>query len=659
MMPYRWKRLSFFFCWLIAVLYSPEPVSAAETNLDHNGIQRHVRLLTVGNSFTRNANQFLGDLVDAAGHRLSHESLIVGGSSLELHAGKAQASENDRDDPEGHYSKGRSLQQLLQADSWDYVTIQQVSLKSHDLNTYRPHASQLADVIRRYAPQAQLLVHQTWAYRRDDPRFTGTSSQPDEPATQQAMYRGLSNAYKTIAWELGAKRIPVGDAFYMADTDPKLGFRQNASFDFDAAEYPTLPDQTHSLHVGWRWQKRDDQRSLRMDGHHASVAGQYLGACVWFEAILGESVVGNSFVPAALDPSQARFLQLTAHRAVAAAEDAPDTVRKPAVVAFNDPQPQRYEFQARASELDDRTKQYPNIQFVFEVNGKPQDLQHASVDTHVDPQGKLVIWLMAHNPALFQRLNSYGLHAIQVSYANKWFGTLCRPQPSDAFARGKVRLEAATGGDFSDELDLPKPDGAQERALHLVKWLAKENPPGRWDQFLSEDGRRLRWDKVIVAGSSHGSTTAARFAKHQRLDRVVMLCGPRDQDQDWQGLPSATPANRYFGFSHVLDGGWTGDHYCRSWEMLGMHAFGSIVNVDNAAPPYDNTRRLISAADVGGDAGRAHSAVTPGRSSPRDGEGSLLYEPVWRYLFTHPVDAVGEAAETDPDCLKAHVRDLQ
>jgi hypothetical protein len=135
-----------------------------------------------------------------------------------------------------------------------------------------------------------------------------------------------------------------------------------------------------------------------------------------------------------------------------------------------------------------------------------------------------------------------------------------------------------------------------------------------------------------------------------------MLCGPRDQDQDWQSLPSATPPNRYFGFSHVLDGGWTGDHYCRSWEMLGMHDFGPVVNVDDTAPPYRNTRRLISAADVGGDAGRAHSAVTPGRSSPTDGEGNLLYEPVWRYLFTHPVDAVGEATSTDPDCRKVHVR---
>ncbi|KAA5539498.1 hypothetical protein FYK55_24100 [Roseiconus nitratireducens] len=324
--------------------------------------------------------------------------------------------------------------------------------------------------------------------------------------------------------------------------------------------------------------------------------------------------------------------------------------------AFQDPQPQRYTLSARASRLDSQAKEYPNIKFVFGNDEQPQDVERASVDTRVPPRGKLVIWLMGYNDELFKRLNGYGLHAIQVSYANKWFGTLCQPRPSDAYARGKVRLEAATGQDFSDELDLQPADGAAERALQLVRWLAKENPQGRWDQFLAADGKRLRWDRIVVSGSSHGSTTAARFAKYQRVDRVVMLCGPRDQDQDWQSLPSATPANRIFGFSHVLDGGWTGDHYCRSWEMLGLNQFGPIVNVDTAQPPYQNTRRLISDADVGGDARRAHSAVTPGRSSPKDDQGNFLYEPVWRYLYSHPVDQTGDPTPADPECLREHVQ---
>ena len=323
-------------------------------------------------------------------------------------------------------------------------------------------------------------------------------------------------------------------------------------------------------------------------------------------------------------------------------------------LVFADDDPKSYRLSVRASKLDPRVRSYPKIDFLLTKNGQPQDVQHAAVDTSVAPRGKLVIWMMRYNKALFDRLNSYGLHAIQPHYANKWFSKVCREKPVGATCRGDMRLEAATGDDFSDAASIQKPDGMMERARHLVQWLAKTNPAGRWDYFLTADGSGLRWEHVIMAGSSHGSTTSARFAKHQKVSRVVMLCGPRDQLQTWQSLPSATPPNRYFGFSHVLDGGWTADHYCRSWELIGMHAFGPIVNVEATTPPYGNSRRLLTAADVKNDARRAHSSVQPGRSSPKDADGRFRFEPVWRYLFTHPVDEVGERSEPDPSCRKVH-----
>jgi hypothetical protein len=309
--------------------------------------------------------------------------------------------------------------------------------------------------------------------------------------------------------------------------------------------------------------------------------------------------------------------------------------------------PQRFVHSARASKLDPKAKPHPEIDFVFEKNGKPEDVQHAAVDTRVPSRGRLVVWLMPHNEQLFERLTSYGLHAVQPHYANKWFGIV---KPTDRMARGLVRLEAATGRDVSDQVTIPQADGMMERTRVFLSWLARENSEGQWDQFLSGDGTAVRWDRVIIAGASHGSTTAARFAKEVRCGRVVMLCGPRDQDQDWQSLPSATPPERFFGFSHVLDDGWIGHHYCRSWEMLGMGQFGPIVTVDASRPPYGNSRRLISAADVKGDRKIAHGAVQPRKDSPKAPDGTLLYEPVWEYLFTHPVDQVGAPAPPDPAC---------
>lgn len=316
----------------------------------------------------------------------------------------------------------------------------------------------------------------------------------------------------------------------------------------------------------------------------------------------------------------------------------------------------RQTFSQRASNIDPRVKAYPEINFLLETSsGKPADIQHASVDIGVPARGKLVIWLMGHNSELFQRLNSYGLHAISVHYARGWFSTCCQERPVDEHCRGNMRLEAATGMDFSDEVAISKPDGMMERAYQFVKWLDQEHPQGHWEQFLSKDGLGLDWENVIVSGSSHGSTTAARFAKHVKVSRVVALCGPRDQFQSWQSLPSATPQNCFFGFTHVLDGGWTGDHYCRSWEMLGMNKFGPIVNVDQSKPPYQNTRRLITDFDVGGDANVAHSSVQPGRRAYFDKDTkTFMHESVWRYLYTHDVNKVGTPQAADASCIKNH-----
>ena len=142
---------------------------------------------------------------------------------------------------------------------------------------------------------------------------------------------------------------------------------------------------------------------------------------------------------------------------------------------YRDPSPQHYKLQARASEIDSRAKPHPEIDFVFEKGGKPADLQFAAVDTRVAPQGKLVIWLMGHNGALFDKLSSYGFHSIQVHYANGWFGKLYgNKPPEDDLFLSKVRLEAATGKDFSKAVDIPEPDGMMERALQFVKWLDKK-----------------------------------------------------------------------------------------------------------------------------------------------------------------------------------------
>lgn len=305
---------------LLLLLASAIPFDAPALRAEDAATKpKTVRLLTIGNSFSRNAVHYLGDLAKAKGDNLVLGELVIGGASMEVHWMKWEKAQQKPGDAAGQYTMKRDLKQWLKAEPWDVVTIQQASIKSHNVDTYRPFAARLVELIRSNAPTARVHLHETWPYRRDDPRFSAKEPKPGEPKTQNEMYAGLKSAYQTIAAELKVPLIPVGDAFHLADNDPQWGYKVDpVPFDSKKAKAPALPDQTHSLHVGWVWRKqKDGSTKLMMDGHHANMAGEYLGACVWYETLFGKSVVGNTFVPEGLNADYARFLQETAHRAVA------------------------------------------------------------------------------------------------------------------------------------------------------------------------------------------------------------------------------------------------------------------------------------------------------------------------------------------------------
>jgi hypothetical protein len=217
---------------------------------------------------------------------------------------------------------------MLQSKDWEYVTIQQASIKSLNVNSYRPHAQQLTDYIRKYAPRAHVVLHETWAYRSDNPMFN------EGKITRQGMYDGLHAAYHTMAEEIGAAGIiPVGTAFENALNDPRWVFRAPENVDRAAFTYPDLPAQANSLHVGYKWPApttRPTTKPAEMvyDGSHASTVGRYLGACTWYEFFYGD-VRGNGFAHESLTPEQAATLRDVAHDTVRARAPAPKQLTAP------------------------------------------------------------------------------------------------------------------------------------------------------------------------------------------------------------------------------------------------------------------------------------------------------------------------------------------
>ncbi len=282
-----------------------------------------IKVLTVGNSFADNATRYLKQIAESKGKRLKLAKANLGGSDLERHSKHLSAYLADSTDPEGKPYRNSEISELsafslveaLESDDWDFVTLQQLSRKSFHPDTFEPYFGQLVHAIREHAPGASILVHQTWAYRRDHPYFADGSFTPKQ------MFNRLEKAYEGISAKYGLDIIPVGKAFqvarsmrhwYMEIPDPK--------FDYGNPKMGELPDQSGSLNVGWRWREnRDSGKSeLSLDATHANSAGCYLGSCVFYEAIAGENAREVSWRPDDLSDRQAQSLREAAHKAIAA-----------------------------------------------------------------------------------------------------------------------------------------------------------------------------------------------------------------------------------------------------------------------------------------------------------------------------------------------------
>lgn len=248
-----------------------------------------LRVFFVGNSHANNARLYLDELAAAAGVTIRTGIAFIGGGRLDQHA-EALAKNTAR-------YRGKTLVDLLTAEPWDYVSIQQASSDSWDVESFRPHAAELADAIRRHAPQAELLLHVTWSRH---PTALAKSKTPHTTVAENQ--QAIESANAQIQAEIGHPRsVHTGRALLRAYQDPQSGF--------SLSEPPSKDPPFKTFH---------------RDGTHLNAAGSYLTACVWFAFLTGQSPEGNSFVPDELTPEQARTLQRLAWESQEELRAAPD-----------------------------------------------------------------------------------------------------------------------------------------------------------------------------------------------------------------------------------------------------------------------------------------------------------------------------------------------
>lgn len=293
--------LSFRLAFLLLLVVGPSLATA-----------RTLRLFTVGNSFSENMTRCLPQLAQEGGHELIIGKAVKGGCSFQQHWDAVEAWRANPNDPKAKIYKDKSLQDQLGTASWDVITVQQYSLHSSDLTTYRPAAPNLVAHLKKLRPGAEIVLHQTWAYRVDADKF-GLIAPKQNATNQREMYDRSRAAYWEIANELGLRVIPSGDAMWRVGSDPTWGFKPDTAFDRKTAVYPALPNQTHSLHVGYRW---SPEKKLTKDANHANVSGEYLGALVWYGFLFNESPEKLTFVPAGVDAAFAAHLRKVAWQIV-------------------------------------------------------------------------------------------------------------------------------------------------------------------------------------------------------------------------------------------------------------------------------------------------------------------------------------------------------
>lgn len=249
-----------------------------------------MKILSIGNSFSQDAQHWLHDLAEADGVEVRAVNLFIGGCSLERHAANLRENSREYDlEINGGPASGKiSIGEALEAEDWDVVTLQQASRDSGRPQSYVPYLLTLADYVRRAVPRAGLWIHQTWAYETDSQHDGFLQYNSD----QGEMFRRLSDAYEAASRLAGAPLIRVGEALQ------------------------ALRDQTPAFDYA------KTGRSLCRDGFHLSLDyGRYAAAAVWYETLAGGDIRKNAFVPRVdgvpADEELLEVLRQAVHRAVA------------------------------------------------------------------------------------------------------------------------------------------------------------------------------------------------------------------------------------------------------------------------------------------------------------------------------------------------------
>ena len=232
-----------------------------------------------------------------------------------------------------------------------------------------------------------------------------------------------------------------------------------------------------------------------------------------------------------------------------------------------------------------------------------------------------------------------GYHVIGLMYPNTpSVGSLC-DSSTDPDAHWNVRREIITGQDVSSLIAISPTECLEHRLTALLSYLSNNYPTEGWGQYLISG--TIAWSKLTVAGHSQGGGHAGVLGKLHPMARVVCFSSPADWrttpnlPATWYAMPGLTGAERIFGFSHQQDELVTWPVVTATWTAMGMNAFGTVVDVDTVSAPYAGSHELttnLAHAPTVTYPAPFHSATVVDAATPKLGDGTPTYRPVWIHL---------------------------
>lgn len=285
-----------------------------------------LKVLMIGNSFSNCVLKYMPVIARELGCNLDLTSLFIGGCELQRHAANIFAGheydwfspylvkwdysslDNQNDVPffsllsnleeiDNRIRGFGNVPQILAAENWDIVTIQQASHQSWRPESFHPWVDLIITEIRRCAPQAKIVIQETWSYSNMDSRIYNneTGGAGLWGFDQAEMYERLSENYRALAEKENFDVIPTGKAVQL--------FRR---------ALPVI-DITDDV-VGTR--RINSEGKLATDTIHLNSDGEYLQACVWTEKLFGADVRKLTTIPETLiKPENVALLRKCAYDA--------------------------------------------------------------------------------------------------------------------------------------------------------------------------------------------------------------------------------------------------------------------------------------------------------------------------------------------------------